>query len=181
MRQVGVLVHPFLLAMRRQALMTVVGKDIATFKTSKSQWNTVAEHTSIPLRSTDIEVKAEPEDPSDTPAAPAEPPKQVTKRKGGLRTAAQMAEAAAAAALANKSPSPGPDENRPDPTVTVHRDTSGKVLDVEALKAEAKKAEEEEKERERKKEEWGKGLRQREDREERARLEREMASSRVER
>ena len=161
--------------------MIVVGKDIATFKTSKSQWNTVAGASSIPLKAADIVVKAEPEDPSDSLVTPVIPPMQATKRKGGLRTAAQMAEAAAAAAAANKSPSPGPDEKRPDPTVTVHRDASGKVLDVAALKAEAKKAEEEEKERERKKEEWGKGLKQREDREERAKLEREIASSRVER
>jgi pre-mRNA-splicing factor CWC26 len=164
------------------ALMTVIGKDVATFRKSNSAWNKVAASTSIPLKSSDITPKTEPVDPEDESAvAAASPPKQVTKRKGGLRTAAQMQEEAALAAAAAKSPSPEPDADRPDPTKTVHRDASGRVLDVEALKEEARKAEAEEKRKEKEREEWGKGITQRKEREERAQLEKEMSTKKVER
>ena len=107
-------------------------------------------------------------------------PVQVTKRRGGLRTAAQMEEQVAKAKAAARSPSPeAGDSNRPDPTVTVHRDASGRIMDVEALKAEAKQLEEEEKRKEREKEEWSKGFTQREERERQVRLEREMANKDV--
>ncbi|KAK1924873.1 putative Bud site selection-related protein [Papiliotrema laurentii] len=160
----------------------VIGKDVATFRKSNSAWNKVAASTSIPLKSSDITPKTEPVDPEDESAvAAASPPKQVTKRKGGLRTAAQMQEEAALAAAAAKSPSPEPDADRPDPTKTVHRDASGRVLDVEALKEEARKAEAEEKRKEKEREEWGKGITQRKEREERAQLEKEMITKKVER
>lgn len=118
-------------------------------------------------------VKEEPIDPSDEAGpslqpAEAESPKPLTKRRGGLRTAAQMAEEAARAAEA-KSPSPEPDAVAQ--TQTVHRDQSGRVLDVEALREEARKAEEEEKRKEKERLEWTKGLVQREERERRAREE----------
>lgn len=158
----------------------MIGKALATFKKSSSQWNTVAGSSSVPLRAADLPVKEEPVDPDDpTASAVAAPPKAATKRKGGLRTAAQVAEDAAAA-LAAREPSPEV-EGGPDPTATIHRDASGRVMDVEALKAEAKRAEEEEKRKEREREEWGKGITQRRDREERARLEKEMSTKKVER
>ena len=160
----------------------MVGKDVAEFKKSKSQWNTVAGASSIPLKAADIDVKAEPVEPKDEPVEPAPvPPKQATKRRGGLRTAAEMAAEAAAAAAANRSPTPEPDANRPDPTQTVHRDASGKVLDVEAMRAEAKRAEEEAKRKEKEKEEWSKGFTQRKEREDRERLLKEMEGAKVER
>lgn len=160
----------------------MVGKALATFKKSTSQWNTVAGSSSVPLRSTDIAVKEEPIDIDESAIAPVEAaPKPSTRRKGGLRTAAQLAEEAAIAAAARKSPSPDLEDGRPDPTVTVHRDATGRVMDVEALKAEAKRAEEEEKRKEKEREEWGKGITQRRDREERARLEQNMSTKKVER
>ena len=158
-------------------LTIVVGKALATFKKSTSQWNTVAGSTSIPLKPSDIVPKTEPVDDEPPP-----PPVKVTKRKGGLRTAAQMQEEAAAAAAANRSPTPPPTEgDRPDPTKTVHRDASGRVLDVEAMKEEARKAEEEEKRKEKEREEWGKGITQRKEREERAKLLDDMSHKKVER
>lgn len=110
----------------------------------------------------------------DTEAAPPEPPKQLTKRRGGLRTAKQLEEEAARIAAEAKSPSPEPDGDRPDPTVTVHRDASGRIVDVAKMKEEERLAELEEKRKEREREEWSKGFVQRQQREARAKEEAEM-------
>lgn len=75
-----------------------------------------------------------------------------------------MAEEAARAAeeAKERSPSPEPDGAH---TQTVHRDRSGRVLDVEQLKQEARREELEEKLKEEERKEWTKGFVQREDRE----------------
>ena len=108
----------------------------------------------------------------------AAPPVQLTKRKGGLRTAAQLREEAERLA-AEKSPSPPPDEGALDPTVTVHRDASGRIMDVEKLKEEERLREEEEKRKAKERDEWSKGLVQRQQREQRARDERQMGEQGV--
>ncbi|WOO84414.1 Pre-mRNA-splicing factor CWC26 [Vanrija pseudolonga] len=152
----------------------VVGKGLSTFKKGKSAWSTVGA-TSIPVASSsrtggdradddDNGVKAEPTDP-------ASPPKQLTKRRGGLRTAAQIAAEAAQEAAEARSPSPEPEY---DVTATVHRDQSGRVLDVNELRDAARREEEDERRKEAERKEWGKGLLQREEREKRAREERKM-------
>ncbi|ORX39961.1 Pre-mRNA-splicing factor of RES complex-domain-containing protein [Kockovaella imperatae] len=179
----------------------VLGKDIATFKKSKNQWATVGAST-IPVAGPSrtngtsgddsmTEVKQEPMDePGTATAAAALPAVQMTKRRGGLRTAAQLREEEEALQAAERSPSPideKPGESssgagaRPDPTQTIHRDASGRIIDVEKLKEEEKKRVEEEKRKEREKEEWTKGMTQRKEREERAREELEMRDKDVSR
>jgi pre-mRNA-splicing factor CWC26 len=91
-----------------------------------------------------------------------------------LRTAKQLEEEAARIAAEAKSPSPEPDGDRPDPTVTVHRDASGRIVDVAKMKEEERLAELEEKRKEREREEWSKGFVQRQQREARAKEEAEM-------
>lgn len=153
-------------------LTAVIGKGAATFKKGSSAWSTVG-GTALPMPAS---VKEEPRDDDNEagPSTVAEPKPQLTKRRGGLRTAAQLAEEAAAAA-AERSPSPEPDAQ----AQTVHRDQAGRVLDVEQLRAEAKKAELEEEMKEKEREEWTKGFKQREELERRAKLEREMSKKDV--
>lgn len=146
----------------------MVGKGVATFKKSTSAWSTVGA-SALPVPAT---VKEEPREEDE--AGPSEPKPQLTKRRGGLRTAAQIAEEAAAAAAA-RSPSPEPDAQ----TQTVHRDQAGRVLDVEQLRAEVRKAELEEEMKEKEREEWTKGFRQREERERRAKEEQAMSKQDV--
>lgn len=69
-----------------------------------------------------------------------------------------------------------PDEAGEDPGATVYRDGSGRRIDVKLEKAERARVERERVEREMKKMEWGKGLVQREDREERRREEARVAA-----
>jgi pre-mRNA-splicing factor CWC26 len=161
-------------------LAVVIGKDVATFQKSKSAWATVGS-SALPVHAPPV-VKPDEAGPSSaTGLSDADlatdqltaPVKQVTKRKGGLRTAAQM-KAEEERLAAERSPSPTPDEGAPDPTKTVHRDASGRIVDIEALKAEEKRLEDEERRKEREREEWTKGLVQRRQREERAMEEREM-------
>lgn len=151
-------------------LTTVIGKDAATFKKGSSAWSTVGA-TALPVPAS---VKEEPQDNDEAEAGPStvteEPKPQLTKRRGGLRTAAQLAEEAARAA-AERSPSPEPDAQ----AQTVHRDQSGRVLDVEQLRAEARKAELEEQRKEEERKEWTKGFKQREELERRAKEELKMA------
>lgn len=151
-------------------LTAVVGKDIASFKKGQSSWSTVGS-TALPVRA---RVKEEPREDDVFTAAPKEqgdgedhPKQQLTKRRGGLRTAAQMAEEAARAAEEAKarSPSPEPDGSH---TQTVHRDRSGRVLDVEQLKQDARRSELEEKLKEEERKEWTKGFVQRDAREQAA-------------
>ena len=181
----------------------VLGKELATFKKSKSQWSTVGAST-IPVAGPSgtthndgvtedpaINVKTEPE-VDDSVAAPI----QMTKRKGGLRTAAQLQaqeaeRRAAERRAAERSPTPPDDKDgieeedggegatgsrraRPDPTKTVHRDASGRILDVDKLKEEERKRVEEEKRKALEREEWSKGVTQRKEREARAREEIDM-------
>ena len=160
----------------------VLGKDLATYKKAKSQWSTVGAST-IPLAGpsgtttdADGETKAEQE-----PTAPV----QLTKRRGGLRTAAELREEEEARRAAEKSPTPPDDKpgegGRPDPTRTIHRDASGRILDVEKLKEEERKKAEEEVRKAKEREEWTKGVTQRRERELRAREEIEMRSQDVSR
>ncbi|TXT07265.1 hypothetical protein VHUM_03435 [Vanrija humicola] len=147
----------------------VVGKGLATFKKGKSAWNTVGA-TSIPVSSSSKQPDAD-AGADEVKAEPASPPKQLTKRRGGLRTAAQIAAEAEQEAAEARSPSPEPEY---DVTATVHRDQSGRVLDVNELRDAARREEEEERRKEAERKEWGKGLLQREEREKRAREERKM-------
>ncbi|CAK9787300.1 hypothetical protein CC85DRAFT_284339 [Cutaneotrichosporon oleaginosum] len=152
----------------------VVGKGAATFKKGASAWSTVGA-TALPVPA---RVKEEPRDdeagPSTAPSETAAPKPQLTKRRGGLRTAAELTEEAAAAS-AERSPSPEPDAQ----ATTVHRDQAGRVLDVEQLRAEARREELEEQLKEKEREEWTKGFKQREERERRAKEEAAMASQDV--
>jgi pre-mRNA-splicing factor CWC26 len=165
-----------------------VGKSLATFQKSKSTWATVGS-TSLPLaqagpsRTSENDQMDEDIKP-DMEAVQKEEKKQLTKRKGGLRTAAQIREeaeqlaaerAAAAAAEAENGEGSGSGSGHAQgPGETVHRDSSGRIVDVEKLKREAKEKEEEEKRKAREREEWSKGMVQRQGREDRARQEREM-------
>ena len=102
---------------------SVVGKELATFKKSKSQWSTVGS-TTLPMAHEPVrdgEVKTEPDGDEDPSPAPAP---VMTKRRGGLRTAAQLREEAERQA-AERPPSPEAVAGGPDPTTTVHRDSSG--------------------------------------------------------
>jgi pre-mRNA-splicing factor CWC26 len=113
-------------------------------------------------------VKDEPDANTEALAPPAK------KRKGGLKTAAQL-RAEVEAAKAARSPSPGAPDEEANRNKTVHRDASGRIVDVEKLKAEEKAREKEEERKEREREEWTKGMVQREEREARVREERDMA------
>ncbi|EKD01346.1 bud site selection-related protein [Trichosporon asahii var. asahii CBS 8904] len=158
----------------------VIGKDVATFKKGQSSWSTVGA-TALPVRT---RVKSEPRDgESPIPSNPEDdsepkPKQQLTKRRGGLRTAAQMAEEAARAAEEAKARSPSPEPDGAH-TQTVHRDRSGRVLDVEQLKQEARREELEEKLKEEERKEWTKGFVQREDREAAAKELKKMESKDV--
>jgi len=140
----------------------------------------------------------------DTPSAdaettpPAAPP--VKKRKGGLLTAAQLKEEVEAQAIeeARKeaerqreraemrrmkieageevSEEEGDDE-RPDHQQTIHRDRTGKIVDVNAERAEAQKREQEDRARQAAKKDWNKGLVQRNQRDEELRRERQAAGT----
>ncbi|BEJ14442.1 hypothetical protein CspHIS471_0402090 [Cutaneotrichosporon sp. HIS471] len=154
----------------------VVGKGATTFKKGTSAWSTVGS-TALPVSSRVKEEPREREAGPSTAADAVDPKPQLTKRRGGLRTAAELAEEAAAAAVAaaDLSPSPEPDAQ----ATTVHRDQAGRVLDVEQLRVEARQAELEEQLKAKEREEWTKGVRQREERERQAKEERSMASKDV--
>ena len=166
-----------------------MGKSLATFQKSKSTWATVGS-TSLPLaqagpsRTTEDENMDEDIKP-DMEAVQKEEKKQLTKRKGGLRTAAQIRQEAEelaaerAAALAAEEDKGEGSGHAQGPGETVHRDSSGRIVDVEKLKREAKEKEEEEKRKAREREEWSKGMVQRQGREDRARQEREMGETDV--
>ncbi|XAO22606.1 pre-mRNA-splicing factor CWC26 [Cryptococcus bacillisporus CA1280] len=161
----------------------VIGKELATFKKSKSSWATVANRTALPLP------QAEPSSPQDVkPDIKQEPdidgsattaPVQMTKRRGGLRTATQLREDTEREIAEQRSPSPDEGEERPDPTETVHRDVTGRIIDVKKLHEEEKRREEEERRKEAERKEWTKGMVQRKNREEYRRLEKEMAAADV--
>lgn len=185
----------------------MVAKELATFNKSKSTWSTVGS-TSLPLASQPSSAgpssrSQEPED-QDQDIKPdidhdTGVKKVVTKRKGGLKTAAQiredfeavqaekaraLAEEAAAAearARENGDGEAGPSTSsavavNPHQGQTIHRDSSGRIVDVEKLKREAKAQEDEEKRKAREREEWSKGLVQRQKQQDRAREEVEMRS-----
>ena len=79
------------------------------------------------------------------------------KKRGGLRTAAQLR----ADTIAERSPSPPP----PPDQATVHRDASGRIVDIAQLEADARRREQEEEDKKRQRAEWTKGLTQRRERE----------------
>lgn len=159
-------------------MLPVLGKELATFRQSKSQWSTVSS-TSLPLPPAPVAGPSSPQpDIKADPDAPPAPPVQLTKRKGGLRTVAQLREEEERLAAA-RSTSPPPDDTGPEPTVTVHRDASGRIVDVEKMKKEERRLEEEERRKKKEREEWSKGLVQRQQREERAREEQAMAQAGV--
>lgn len=178
----------------------VVGKELATFNKSKSTWSTVGS-TSLPMASQpaaagpssrpdedvkpDIEVEAE-----------EAPKKSLTKRKGGLKTALEIraeadalkaeketqALAAAEAAIQGDNNGEGvitQQNGNSNQGQTVHRDSSGRKVDLEKLKREAKALEDEERRKAREREEWSKGLVQRQRQQDRAREEAEMGSKDV--
>ncbi|KAI9638068.1 putative Bud site selection-related protein [Dioszegia hungarica] len=158
--------------------LEVLGRDLTTFKKSKNAWATVGS-SALPLSSSVKTEEAGPSSPlADVKAEPdadgevAAPPTK--KRRGGLKTAAQL-RAEVEAAKAAKSPSPEPPGEEENRNKTVHRDASGRIVDVEKLKAEEREREEEEKRKEKEREEWSKGIVQRRQREERVREERDMA------
>lgn len=169
---------------------TVIGKSLATFQKSKSTWSTVGS-TSLPLASQPVagpSTSTGGEDEDVKPDIDEQPreKKITTKRKGGLKTATEIraeAEAVAAerkAALEAEAARQEGDGSR-DGTVaasgqgqTVHRDSSGRIVDIEKLKREAKEKEDEDKRKAREREEWSKGMVQRQGREARAREEKEM-------
>ena len=160
----------------------MLGTELAIFHKSRSQWSTVS-WTSLPLPAAASAAPASPPtdvkpDPNAEAVTKPVPPMQLTKRKGGLRTAADLREEAERMA-AEKSPSPLPDDTAPDPTVTAHRDASGRIVDIEKLKEEERRAEEEEKRKKLEREEWSKGLVQRQQREQRVREERAMIAADV--
>ena len=160
-------------------MLIALGKEIATFRKSQSQWSTVSS-TSLPLpvlpvagpSSSSLDVKPDPD------ARSVDPPVQLTKRKGGLRTAAQLREEEERLA-AQRSPSPPPDVVGPDSTITVYRDASGRIVDINKLKEEEKLKEIEEGRKKRERDEWTKGLVQRQQRDNRAKEETEMARADV--
>ncbi|OXM80848.1 pre-mRNA-splicing factor CWC26 [Cryptococcus neoformans Bt63] len=161
----------------------VIGKDLATFRASKSSWATVANKSALPLPQAepsspqDIKPDIKEEPDIDGPAASA--PVQMTKRRGGLRTAAQLREDTERELAEQRSPSPAEGEERPDHTETVHRDVTGRIIDVKKLQEEEKRKEEEERRKEAERKEWTKGMVQRRDREEKRRLEKKMAEADV--
>lgn len=163
--------------------IVVIGKDLATFKGSKSSWATVANKSALPLPQAeptspqDIKPDIKEEPDIDGPAASA--PVQMTKRRGGLRIAAQLKEDTERELAEQRSPSPAEGEERPDPTETVHRDATGKIIDVKKRQEEERRREEEERRKEAERKEWTKGMVQRRDREERRRLEKKMAEADV--
>jgi pre-mRNA-splicing factor CWC26 len=162
--------------------LVVIGKSLATFQKSKSTWSTVGS-TSLPLAGPSRNGAGDEEMEDIKPDIEAEQEKEkkaATKLKGGLRTAAQIREEAEAlkaeraAELAALQAEQGEGAGGGQQEQTVHRDSTGRKVDVEKLKREAKEKEEEEKRKAREREEWSKGMVQREGREARAREEREM-------
>ena len=169
--------------------LAVVGKGLTTIRKSTANWNTVSA-SSIPLRSVKVENESNGGDGTEEaneagPSSPSRnikpdpdaPPAPMTKRRGGLRTAAQLREEAEAAAAA-RTPSPPPEEQG-GPGQTVHRDASGRIVDVEKLKEEERRKEAEERRKAREREEWTKGLVQRRRRDEERAREREAGETDV--
>lgn len=178
----------------------MIGKSLATFQKSKNTWSTVGS-TSLPLASQapsagpsrlaasggeeeDIKPDIEGGEPVKEKKAPT------TLRQGGLKTAAQIREEAAAAAAEKAAAAAKAEEearasgqmttaSQQNQGQTVHRDSSGRIVDIEKLKKEAKEKEEEEKRKAREREEWSKGMVQRQGQRDRARLEAEMGRTDV--
>lgn len=181
----GTFLHYCLSSAAHKGFLTcnvVIGKDLATFRASKSSWATVANKSALPLPqaepSSPQDIKPDIKEPDiDGPAASA--PVQMTKRRGGLRTAAQLREDTERELAEQRSPSPAEGEERPDHTETVHRDVTGRIIDVKKLQEEEKRKEEEERRKEAERKEWTKGMVQRRDREEKRRLEKKMAEADV--
>lgn len=140
----GTFLHYCLSSAAHKSFLTcnvVIGKDLATFRASKSSWATVANKSALPLPqaepSSPQDIKPDIKEPDiDGPAASA--PVQMTKRRGGLRTTAQLREDTERELAEQRSPSPAEGEERPDHTETVHRDVTGRIIDVKKLQEEEK-------------------------------------------
>ncbi len=168
----------------------VVTQEKKTFQKTTANWNTLDSKSALPIASGSGSSRStrspSPRIKEEVDEAPPQPPPQ--KKKGGLMTAADIAAEQAElqrereAQEALKREQEGHDEdgnaiagssNREQETV--YRTAQGQKIDLKAEKAEQKRKEREEKEKEAERMEWGKGLVQRKEREERAVREREMA------
>jgi pre-mRNA-splicing factor CWC26 len=183
----------------------VIGKSLATFQKSKNTWATVGS-TSLPLASQAPTAgpsrSGGAEDPQEEDIKPdiseaqekEKEKKSTTIRQGGLKTAAQIREEAAVVAAARAAALAEAEEearasgsgsgqvatgSQAAQGQTVHRDSSGRIVDIEKLKKEAKEKEEEEKRKAREREEWSRGMVQRQAERDRARQEEEMARTDV--
>jgi pre-mRNA-splicing factor CWC26 len=150
-------------------------------RAKKSGWQTKTPQGDQPLDD------AAPSQASPTEDAPAAAP--VTKKRGGLLTAAELREEAAAlearraaeesaraAALAAADPS---DDVAIDPRQTIYRDKSGAIIDVAAAERAERAARAEEVRKEKEKKEWGKGIVQRSAKEARVKKEQSMGKKDV--
>jgi pre-mRNA-splicing factor CWC26 len=161
-----------------------------TLKKTTTGWSTLDSKSALPVsgsgsprgRSHSPQVKEEDESP---------PPEPKKKRKGGLMTAADIAAEQAALAkerdrieaIKQEQEGLGVDGNAVAGSSrereTIYRSAQGQKIDVKAEKTEQKRREKEEREKEAERMEWGKGLVQRRDREERALREKQMAGQQL--
>jgi pre-mRNA-splicing factor CWC26 len=167
------------LRIEKELIKIVIGKSLATFQKSKSTWSTVGS-TSLPLSSQPQVIAGPSTGTEEEDVKPDVGNEKEKKRKGGLKTATEIrAEAEAVAAerkaaleaAATEAESGGVSSQQGQ---TVHRDSSGRIVDIEKLKREAKEKEDEDKRKAREREEWSKGMVQRQGREAQQREEKEM-------
>jgi pre-mRNA-splicing factor CWC26 len=111
----------------------------------------VAERKSAGWKTLDGNVKEEVKEEVEEEVEPV-------RKRGGLRTAAQLR--ADTAIERAKSLSPPPEQQ-----ATVHRDASGRIVDMQQLEADARRREQDELDRKRQRAEWTQGLTQRRERE----------------
>lgn len=130
---------------RKEKTMGIVVEEEEVKEEEDEDAVVVAERKSAGWKSLDGVVKEEP--------AEIEAP----RRRGGLRTAAQLR----ADTIAERSRSPSPVQQQE----TVHRDAAGRIVDIKQLEADARLRQREEEEKKRERAEWTKGLTQRRERE----------------
>ncbi len=176
---------------------SVITQEKKTFQKTTANWNTLDSKSALPIASGSGSppssssrspmVKEE----ADEDALPSSLPK--TKKKGGLMTGADIAAEQAElqrereAQEAFKREQEGHDEDgnaiagpiTDREQETVYRTAQGQKIDLKAEKAEQKRREREEREKEAERMEWGKGLVQRKEKEEKAVRERDMAKQGV--
>ncbi len=182
---------------------TVVAAEQKTYTKSKSNWATLNAQSALPLAapgsgSASPSVKREPDDPDADGSGDSAPPPP-KKRKGGLMSAADIAaEQAALRAAREEAERARRIEAGEDPDAdggetsaagarssggreqeTVYRSAAGQKIDVKAELAERARLAAEEARKEAERAEWGKGLVQRREREERVRRERDATTQGV--